>query len=310
MNAANIIVLLIALVFVVLMGIVAQKVLAESRRGKSRTNSLRQIGRYDQGGEDDAAEKEHEASQEERASELAKSKKRSKSKEPTVEELLFMAGRLSQSERERFHKRRKLAPLALGFVGMVAGLMDGSAQTILILGAMGMLLGLYLPMKILRGWVKQQHEDLSYYLPLLIEQISIGVSSSLDIGPCLGQLVQMADERDSHNATTDLLKYALYYVKSGVSLEQALAEIAKASGQVEFKQALLALSQVTKFGGEVSRQLQELADSVAAQREAKIEGEIRKLELKATGPVSMVFLSYVMLLGLGIAAQIMAGVDG
>ena len=67
------------------------------------------------------------------------------------------------------------------------------------------------------------------------------------------------------------------------------------------------MAQVAKFGGEVSRQLQELADAVSSQREVRIETEIRKLELKATGPVSMVFLSYVMLLGLGILAQIMAG---
>jgi Flp pilus assembly protein TadB len=308
MNAANIIVLLIAVVFLLLMGVFALKVMEESRRDKNRNKSLRQIGRYDS---DESAEYELQEQDEapDDAPELLTKKKKSKSKEPSVEELLFMAGRLSPAERERFHRRRKLAPIGFGFVGLLAGLMDGSLQTILLLGLVGMLLGFWLPMKVLRGWVKQQHEDLSYYLPLLIEQISIGVSSSLDIGPCLAQLVQMADERDSHNPTTDLIKYALYYVKSGVNLEQALAEIGRASGQTEFKQALLALSQVTKFGGEVSRQLQELADSVAAQREAKIEGEIRKLELKATGPVSMVFLSYVMLLGLGIAAQIMAGFD-
>lgn len=309
MNAANIIVLLIAIICLVLFGVVALKVMKESQRDKSRNKSLRQIGRYDS---DENAEDDLKAQQQiedDATSELVKRKKKWKSKEPSVEELLFMAGRLSPSERERFHRRRKLAPVGFGFVGLLGGLVDGSFQTIVIMGLLGMLLGVYLPMKVLRGWVKQQHEDLSYYLPLLIEQISIGVSSSLDIGPCLAQLVQMADERDSHNPTTDLIKYALYYVKSGVNLEQALSEIGRASGQPEFKQALLALSQVTKFGGEVSRQLQELADSVAAQREAKIEGEIRKLELKATGPVSMVFLSYMMLLGLGIAAQIMSGMD-
>jgi type II secretory pathway component PulF len=173
----------------------------------------------------------------------------------------------------------------------------------------GLLVGLLLPKKILRGWVKQQHEDLAYYLPLLIEQISIGVSSSLDIGPCIAQLVEMADERNSHNPTTDLVKYALFYVKSGVSLDQALNEVGQASGQHDFKQALLSLAQVAKFGGEVAKQLQELADSVGSQREARIETEIKKLELKATGPVSLVFLAYVMLLGLGIVAQIMAGTE-
>jgi Flp pilus assembly protein TadB len=307
MSPVTIVILLIALVFVVLMGVVTLKVLEKSRHERSRSDNLRGIGRYDNPNDDQHSNEEEDEYHDDLSVEVVARKKKSKSKEPTVDELLFMAGRLSQSERERFLKRRRLAPLAFGFAGLLAGLIDGSAQMLLISGVLGILLGLYLPMKILRGWVKQQHEELSYYLPLLIEQISIGVSSSLDIGPCIGQLVQMADERDSHNATTELLKYALYYVKSGVNLEQALAEIGRASGQPEFKQALLALSQVTKFGGEVSRQLQELADSVASQREVMIDGEIRKLELKATGPVSMVFLSFVVLLGLGIVAQIMIG---
>lgn len=276
----------------------------QSRREIGRMSSLRSVGRYESA--EVMAAQQEEDDYELIAAE-AKKKRKSKSKEPTVEELLFMAGRLSQSDRQTFYRWRRLAPVIFAGVGFGLGLIEGSFNTILTLVVAGLLAGLLVPMRILRGWVKQQHEDLSYYLPLMIEQISIGVSSSLDIGPCLAQLVEMANERDSHNAATDLLKYALFYVKSGVSLEQALIEIGQASGLIEFKQALLTLAQVAKFGGEVSRQLQELADAVSSQREVRIETEIRKLELKATGPVSMVFLSYVMLLGLGILAQIMAG---
>jgi hypothetical protein len=82
-------------------------------------------------------------------------------------------------------------------------------------------------------------------------------------------------------------------------------EIGRASRHAEFKHALLALAQVAKFGGEVSKQLQDLADSTSSQREAKVEAMIRKLELKASGPVALVFVSYMALLGLGIAAQVL-----
>lgn len=284
-------------------GLFAFRAISESRRRKARNSSLRSIGRYET---PEQIEEEREDNEEELL--IAAKKKHAKktnSKEPTVDELLFMAGRLSQADRDAFFRRRRLAPLVFGGAGFGLGLLDGSSNMMMMLTIGGLLMGFLLPMRMLRGWVKKQHEELSYYLPLLIEQVSIGVSSSLDIGPCISQLVQMADERNSHNAATDLLKYALFYVKSGVSLEQALTEIGQASGQNEFKQALLALAQVAKFGGEVSKQLQELAESVAKQREAKIEVVIRKLELKATGPVALVFLAYVLLLGLGIAAQVM-----
>lgn len=225
-------------------------------------------------------------------------------KDPTIEEQLFMAGRLSPEDRVDFYRKQKLAPVVLGMLGAVVGIVSGSFSTTILTLLAGILLGLYAPLRMLSGWVAKQHEELLYHLPLVIEQVSIGVSSSLDIGPCLSKIVEMADDRRSHNAVTRLLKYALMYVKSGVSLEEALVEIGKNSGHAEFKHATLALSQVAKFGGEISKQLQDLADSVSAQREAKVEAAIRKLELKATGPVAMVFISYMLLLGLGIASLI------
>jgi len=143
-----------------------------------------------------------------------------------------------------------------------------------------------------------------FYLPLVIEQISIGVSSSLDIGPCLQRVVQMADERDTHNVVTELLKYAQNYIRSGVPFEEAMVETGKASGQTELKHAFMYVAQVAKHGGEITRQLQELADSVAAQRQAYIEGRIKKLELVATGPVSLVFFGFLIILLIGFGVQL------
>src|SRR5690606_32288561 len=132
-------------------------------------------------------------------------------------------------------------------------------------------------------------------LPLVIEQVAIGVSSSLDIGPCLSRIVSMADERDSHNIVTELIRHAQFHVKSGVSLEEAINEIGKRSGHTELKHAFMSLAQVAKHGGEITKQLQELADSVASQRETQIEAKIKKLELEATAPVALVFFGFLII---------------
>jgi pilus assembly protein TadC len=236
---------------------------------------------------------------------VAQAPKTKKRKEPTVEEKLFMAGRLSNAERRDFLQKRTLAPPVFGILGVIFGVYAGSADMLYLGGMIGAIAGFYIPMKLLEGWKKKQHEDISYFLPLVIEQIAIGVSSSLDIGPCLSQIVQMADERKSHNPVTELLKYAQFYVKSGVGLEEALTEIGRASGHAELKHVMMALAQVAKFGGEISKQLQDLADAVATQRESKIEARIRKLELQAMGPVALVFAAYMMLLFLGIGSEVM-----
>jgi pilus assembly protein TadC len=117
----------------------------------------------------------------------------------------------------------------------------------------------------------------------------------------------MADERESHNVVTELLKLVNHYTRQGVSMEEALTEVGKRAGHTELKHAFMSLAQVSKHGGEVTRQLQELANSVSLQREAKIEGIIKTLELKATPPVALVFFAFMILLMFMFGSQLMQG---
>ena len=55
------------------------------------------------------------------------------------------------------------------------------------------------------------------------------------------------------------------------------------------KHAFMSLAQVARHGGDISSQLQELADAVSKQRETMIEEQIKKLEVKASMPVALVF---------------------
>lgn len=226
----------------------------------------------------------------------------------TLDEKFFRAGIFSEKDKREFQRMRVIIPLVTTplFFG-VAYYLLGSANLPLVLGisVFGVLLGLQLPISILERRMLARDEEIMYYLPLVIEQIAIGVSSSLDIGPCLQRVVQMADERDSHNVVTELLRHAQYYVRSGNSLEDALNEVGRKTGHNELKHAFLSLSQVAKHGGEITRQLQELADAVSQQRETRIEAVIKKLELKATLPVTLVFAGFILILLVGFFIQIM-----
>ena len=51
----------------------------------------------------------------------------------------------------------------------------------------------------------------------------------------------------------------------------------------------------------------ELADSVNTQRETKVEALIKQLELKATGPVALVFLGFIIIILIGFGIQIKKG---
>jgi Flp pilus assembly protein TadB len=232
-------------------------------------------------------------------------KKRISKKVPvTLEEKMFRAGIFTARQKEDYVRLRTVSPMIAVAVGALVGIWLGGVDIVLLCAFAGGIFGAYLPLRILDRKEKQRSDEILYYLPLVIEQVSIGVSSSLDIGPCVQRIVAMADERDTHNPVTELLRYAQYYVKSGASFEESLSEVGRLSGSHELKHALMALSQVAKFGGEISRQLQELADSVSAQREARVEEKIKKLELAATPPVSLVFFGYLAILLTGFMLQI------
>ena len=219
-----------------------------------------------------------------------------KKHQPTLEERMFQAGLFSEEQRRDFRRFQVVMPAALGMLGAGYGMMGTDLLNIILYGTVGGMLGAYIPLRRLDKWIKMRQEDIMFFLPLVIEQISIGVSSSLDIGPCLARVVQMADERDSHNPVTELLRFAQSYIKSGVSLQDALNEVGRQSGSNEVKHAFKALAQVARYGGEISKQLQDLSESVANERETKIDEKIKKLELAATGPVALVFAGFLIIL--------------
>ena len=228
----------------------------------------------------------------------------------TLEERMFQAGLFSEEQRRDFKRLQVVMPTAVGLLGAAYGSTGGDPLNILLYGVVGGMLGAWVPLRRLESWIKYRQEEILFYLPLVIEQISIGVSSSLDIGPCLARVVQMADERDSHNPVTELLRFAQAYIKSGVSLQDALIEVGRQSGSNEVKHAFKALAQVARYGGEISKQLQDLSESVSSERETKVDEKIKKLELAATGPVALVFAGFLFILLIGFGMTLLKAIQG
>ena len=219
---------------------------------------------------------------------------------------LFKAGYFTAADRTWF-LRFRIKAFIISMIGipLVAYYATGNAKLAILGIAIGGLGGFVIPSFWLDREIKRRDEDVMYFLPLVIEQVSIGVSSSLDVGPCLSNIIEMADERDAHNAVTEMISHANKLMRSGLNLEDSLVEVGEANGSVEVKHAFMFLAQCSKHGGEISKQLQELADSVMMQRQVQVEAKITQLPVKATGPLATVFMGYFALLFAGIAIRIM-----
>jgi pilus assembly protein TadC len=91
-------------------------------------------------------------------------------------------------------------------------------------------------------------------------------------------------------------------------LQDALNEVGRQSGNNEVKHSFKALAQVARYGGEISKQLQDLSESVSAERETKVDEKIKKLELVATVPVTLVFAGFLVILLLGFGMSLLKAI--
>lgn len=234
----------------------------------------------------------------------------SKKKTEDLSAKLFKAGYYTPDDRRRFVRMQIVAPIVSTIACTFVMIWLGNPLLIVTGVILGLFIGFAFPMSWLERQIRARQEEIMYYLPLVIEQISIGVSSALDIGPCISQIVAMAKERDSHNPITEMFVHVEKLLRSGLNLEGALIEVGEANGMTELKHAFMFLAQCSKHGGEVSKQLQELADAVMVQRQVQVEARISALPVKATGPLATVFAGFFALLFAGLFVRLLSAFGG
>ena len=233
---------------------------------------------------------------------------RKKGKDQSFEELLVRAGVFSLEERLKYERIKLWGPLGGGLFGLavVYSLAGFSGPLSILFPVICAAAGVRAHVILLESRQKRLEQEILFYLPIVIEQMVIGVSSSLDIGPCIQKIVDMAYERDKSNPVVDLLDRVLTRVRAGHSLDESLTEIAERMKIADLKHVFGAIGQVSRHGGEITKQLQELADAVTSQREVQVEGVIKKLELKATLPVAIAFLAFLATLFTGVLCMLAA----
>ena len=228
-----------------------------------------------------------------------------------IDSKLFKAGFFTAEDKKNFARFRVVCFIVC-LIGIPFAFYTATNNVVLstVCAVLGAFIGYVLPISRLERAIVAREDETLRFLPLVVEQVAIGVSSALDIGPCLSHITHMATVRDSHNPVTEMFVHVEKLIKSGLNLEDALTEVAEVNGISDIKHAFMFLGQCAKHGGEISRQLQELADSIMVQRQMAVEAKITALPVKATGPLAMVFAGFFALLFSGLMVRLMGAFGG
>ena len=217
-------------------------------------------------------------------------------KTETTDELM-RAGLLTRREQQDFRRTQKI------IIGMVAGaalgaaaLLGASLQTILVpVAPLSLAIGYIISRYGLKLRAARFQDELTFYLPVVMERIVMAVESGLDILPALRVLLDLSERAETPaDPVTRLLGVAHQMTESGLPFDKALDEISDRAGAMGLRHAFVHLGLAQKEGGEIVTPLRELSDATQLYYQETVELEIAKMPVKATIPLVLTFAGLII----------------
>jgi Flp pilus assembly protein TadB len=197
-----------------------------------------------------------------------------------------------QLPKVRAGSRPMLAALLTSIVLLVsAALLIGlsPAHTILLLVFAGA--SVVLLQNRLRARAAQRElASIDFHLPLVMEEVVMGVQAGLDIVPALARVLSNAEQSSTKlNPVLCVFKEILDACEHGQSFRAALQAARKKQRSSAFSHALLHLSVAHTDGGNLVEVLRELAEATQRSFEESMEEMLATMPARAVMPLIMTF---------------------
>jgi pilus assembly protein TadC len=134
--------------------------------------------------------------------------------------------------------------------------------------------------------------EISYYLPLVMEQVVMAVTAGHDVYSAISTVVNLNYDESTCSYTNQVLLFlhqVLEINNQGVPLSEAFKTVADWVKNASLNHAFIHLSAAHTEGGSIIAPLRELSDSVSLLYQERVEEEITKLPIKGTLPLVMTF---------------------
>ncbi|MHB8611096.1 MAG: type II secretion system F family protein [Candidatus Dormibacteraceae bacterium] len=199
---------------------------------------------------------------------------------------------------------RITAAAGLGALGVVFGVLIGTAFAIGIALLIGVAIGFYLPVLWLDQLVRQRRAELESVLPNALDVVAISMEAGLGLDRALEQLV-----RHQEGPLTLLVARALREIELGRPRAEALEDMADATGVEDFHSLVKGILHAERTGVPIARTIAAHSAQMRVKRRLKIRTEAARASLKILLPtVGCVFPTlWLILLGPAVIVALSLG---
>lgn len=213
-------------------------------------------------------------------------------------QLLHQAGYRGERAVRSYWGTRIFLCLALGFGGLlIAFLSNATTQDVILLSAVGALIGYVLPYATVRRKAQIRLQEMRETLPDTLDLIVVCVEAGMGIDAAL---VRVGKEQAAQGlAIGEELMLASQEMQAGAMRKEALLRLSDRIGIDEFRALITFLTQTEELGGSIARSLRVYAGTMREKRSQAAEEAARKAVIKLIFPLVFFILPAIFILILG-----------
>lgn len=176
----------------------------------------------------------------------------------------------------------KIAVMLLGlFVASLYYLYSGTEQNIIIIGAIGAGVGMFLPNIVLERMVQNRQKSIKRGVPDSLDLLVVCTEAGLGLNMALNRVSK--ELAVSHPDLAEELEIVCVKIKSGYEMPQAFRDLVERTGVVELTGLVSMLSHAAKLGGSIAQTLRDYTEDYRDKRNQELE------EIAAKIPTKMIF---------------------
>ncbi|UCG51308.1 MAG: type II secretion system F family protein [Candidatus Latescibacterota bacterium] len=197
---------------------------------------------------------------------------------------LAQAGYRHLEARKVFAGMRVISTVVLGLsAALIAWQLKRQPQEILILTLVGVLVGFYLPMMIVRTRQSKRQREITLALPDALDLLVICVEAGQGLNAAL---LKVGRETALYSgALSEELKTVNNEMRAGVTRIQALRNLSLRTGVDEVRALVAVMIQSDRFGTSIAQALRTHAESLRIRRRQRAEETARKAPVKLVFPL-------------------------